>query len=145
MFVSCVQPYTTTTACTWPITSSQWAPSSSFDVCLSPVCSPTPQQLHVPGPSPPHNGPPVLPLTYVCLLCAALHHNNCMYLAHHLLTIGPQFQSQLRQDLSLVSVTFVDLVPKLRRLGTECFIRCLQKQRDGLTDCLANAKGTTHL
>ena len=32
---------------------------SSFDVCLSPVCSPTPQQLHVPGPSPPHNGPPV--------------------------------------------------------------------------------------
>ena len=89
MFVSCVQPYTTTTACTWPITSSQSAPSSSFDVCLSPVCSPTPQQLHVPGPSPPHNGPPVLPLTYVCLLCAALHHNNCMYLAHHLLTMGP--------------------------------------------------------
>lgn len=72
---------------------------------------------------------------------AALHHNNCMYLAHHLLTLGHQFQSQLPKPLTMASVTFVDLVPKLRRLGTECFMRCLQKQRDELIGCLKNARG----
>ena len=74
-------------------------------------------------------------------LFPALHHNNCLYLAHHLLTLGHQFQSQLPKPLTMVSVSFVDLVPKLRRLGTECFIRCLRKQRDELIGCLKNARG----
>uniref|UniRef100_A0A8C3UIX8 Zw10 kinetochore protein n=1 Tax=Catharus ustulatus TaxID=91951 RepID=A0A8C3UIX8_CATUS len=48
---------------------------------------------------------------------AAIHHNNCMYIAHHLLTLGHQFRYSSAGVLSSVAVTFVDLVPGFRRLG----------------------------
>ncbi|XP_025063448.1 centromere/kinetochore protein zw10 homolog isoform X1 [Alligator sinensis] len=48
---------------------------------------------------------------------AAIHHNNCMYIAHHLLTLGHQFRYRLTSMLCDGAATFVDLVPGFRRLG----------------------------
>ena len=53
---------------------------------------------------------------------AALHYNNCMYLAHHCITLGQQFQNSLPGQLNSPATTFVDLVPVLRKSGTDCFL-----------------------
>lgn len=50
---------------------------------------------------------------------AAIQHNNCMYLAHHLLTLGHHFQAHLPQPLSEGVATFVDMVPGFRKLGKQ--------------------------
>ena len=52
---------------------------------------------------------------------AAIHHNNCMYIAHHLLTLGHQFRYRLTNILCDGAATFVDLVPGFRRLGNFTF------------------------
>lgn len=46
---------------------------------------------------------------------AAIQHNNCMFIAHHLLTLGHQFKPHL--PLKDGVAYFVDLVPGFRRLG----------------------------
>lgn len=48
---------------------------------------------------------------------AAIQHNNCMYLAHHLLTLGHHFRAHLPQALGEGLATFVDMVPGFRKLG----------------------------
>ncbi|NXT10271.1 ZW10 protein, partial [Prunella fulvescens] len=48
---------------------------------------------------------------------AAIHHNNCMYISHHLLTLGHQFRYHSTSVLSNGTATFVDLVPAFRKLG----------------------------
>lgn len=50
---------------------------------------------------------------------AAIQHNNCMYLAHHLLTLGHHFRAHLPQPLSEGVATFVDMVPGFRKLGKQ--------------------------
>ena len=50
---------------------------------------------------------------------AAIQHNNCMYLAHHLLTLGHHFRAHLPQQLSEGVATFVDMVPGFRKLGKQ--------------------------
>lgn len=67
---------------------------------------------------------------------AAVHHNNCMYIAHHLLTLGHQFRGRLSNG----TVTFVDLVPGFRRLGTECFLAQMQVQKGELLERLSSAR-----
>ena len=59
---------------------------------------------------------------------AAVQHNNCMYLAHHLITLGHQFHSQLPHPLNEQTCTFVDYVPIVRQLGDECFSTEMRKQ-----------------
>jgi len=61
---------------------------------------------------------------------AAVHHNNCLYVAHHLLTLGHQFQCRLPSPLNCSTSTFVDFIPKLQQLGEETFLAELRKQRD---------------
>ena len=56
---------------------------------------------------------------------SALHHNNCMYIAHHLLTLGHQFRSKLPEPLNQSVATFVDLVPTIRHMGEKCFLEQL--------------------
>jgi hypothetical protein len=46
---------------------------------------------------------------------AMLFHNDCMYIAHHLLTLGHQYRSRLPPPLNKTS-TFVDLVPAFRKV-----------------------------
>ncbi|XP_065882594.1 centromere/kinetochore protein zw10 homolog [Dysidea avara] len=61
---------------------------------------------------------------------AAVHHNNCLYVAHHLLTLGHQFQCKLPPPLDSGATTFVDFIPKLQHLGEDTFLAELRKQRD---------------
>eukprot|EP00794_Sanderia_malayensis_P017000 gene17000-18713_t len=65
---------------------------------------------------------------------AALHYNNSMYLAHHCLTLGHQFKHSL--PLTQGIVTFVDLVPVLRKSGEKCFLEQLRKQKLQLQEIL---------
>ena len=62
-------------------------------------------------------------------------------MAHHLLTLGHQFRPRLPEPLSGGLATFVDLLPKIRRMGPECLLRQMTRQRDQLSDCLAAAHG----
>jgi len=72
---------------------------------------------------------------------AALHHNNCFYLAHHMLTLGHQFRARLPPPFDSGLATFVDLVPKIRRLGTECFLQQLSQQKSQMQEYLSSANG----
>jgi len=56
---------------------------------------------------------------------AAIQHNNCMYLAHHLLTLGHHFRGHLPQPLSEGVATFVDMVPGFRKLGEQTILHQL--------------------
>uniref|UniRef100_A0A670KKI8 Centromere/kinetochore protein zw10 homolog n=1 Tax=Podarcis muralis TaxID=64176 RepID=A0A670KKI8_PODMU len=67
---------------------------------------------------------------------AAIHHNNCMYIAHHLLTLGHQFRGHLMDGIA----TFVDLVPGFRKLGTECFLAQMRVQKEELLERLSSAR-----
>ena len=67
---------------------------------------------------------------------AAVQHNNCMYLAHHLITLGNQFHSKLSPPLNSQTTTFIDQVPFVRLLGEECFLSEMKKQSACLLDFL---------
>ncbi|XP_038074915.1 centromere/kinetochore protein zw10 homolog isoform X3 [Patiria miniata] len=71
----------------------------------------------------------------------ALHHNNCMYIAHHLLTLGHQYRQSLPPPLCDGTSTFVDLIPVFRKLASECFLAQMRIQRDQLVESLSGAEG----
>ncbi|KAL8583837.1 hypothetical protein ACOMHN_040306 [Nucella lapillus] len=68
----------------------------------------------------------------------ALHHNNCMFLAHHLVTLGHQFKHSLPSD---VSGTFVDLIQEVRKLGTASFLEQMNTQKGILEQYIEGAAG----
>lgn len=74
---------------------------------------------------------------------AAVQHNNCMYLAHHLITLGHQFHSRLPPPLNSQTTTFVDQVPLVRALGEECFLAEMRKQAECLLDFLKSFSSFT--
>ncbi|XP_047119995.1 centromere/kinetochore protein zw10 homolog isoform X1 [Schistocerca piceifrons] len=74
----------------------------------------------------------------------ALFHNNCMYLAHHLLTLGHSYRDRLPKVLGSHFVTFVDQVPKLRELGGTVFLKYMQSQRKQILEILRSS-GLTNL
>lgn len=76
---------------------------------------------------------------------AAIHHNNCMYIAHHLLTLGHQFRLRLAPILCDGTATFVDLVPGFRRLGTECFLAQMRAQKGELLERLSSARNFSNM
>lgn len=76
---------------------------------------------------------------------AAIHHNNCMYIAHHLLTLGHQFRSRLAPILCDGTTTFVDLVPGFRRLGTDCFLAQMRAQKGELLERLSSARSFANM
>nr|XP_019608907.1 PREDICTED: centromere/kinetochore protein zw10 homolog [Rhinolophus sinicus] len=76
---------------------------------------------------------------------AAIHHNNCMYIAHHLLTLGHQFRLRLAPILCDGTTTFVDLVPGFRRLGTECFLAQMRAQKRALLERLSSARNFSNM
>ncbi|XP_075047352.1 centromere/kinetochore protein zw10 homolog isoform X2 [Mixophyes fleayi] len=76
---------------------------------------------------------------------SAIHHNNCMYIAHHLLTLGHQFRYHLPSPLSDGAATFVDMVPGFRRLGTETFLAQMRSQKGDLLDRLSNARSFSNM
>lgn len=76
---------------------------------------------------------------------AAVQHNNCMYLAHHLLTLGHQFRPHLPPPLSDGVTTFVDMVPAFRKLGAQCFLAQLNVQRAEILERLSTARNFSNL
>ncbi|XP_037007220.2 centromere/kinetochore protein zw10 homolog [Artibeus jamaicensis] len=76
---------------------------------------------------------------------AAIHHNNCMYIAHHLLTLGHQFRLRLAPILCDGTTTFVDLVPGFRRLGTQCFLAQMRAQKGELLERLSSARNFSNM
>uniref|UniRef100_A0A674ID94 Centromere/kinetochore protein zw10 homolog n=1 Tax=Terrapene triunguis TaxID=2587831 RepID=A0A674ID94_9SAUR len=76
---------------------------------------------------------------------AAIHHNNCMYIAHHLLTLGHQFRYCLTNILYDGAATFVDLVPGFRRLGLECFLAQMRVQKGELLERLSSARNFSNM
>jgi len=63
---------------------------------------------------------------------SALHYNNCMYLSHQCITLGHQFRNSLPEPLNNKLTTFLDLVPLLRKCGTECFLNQMRCQQNEL-------------
>lgn len=76
---------------------------------------------------------------------AAIQHNNCMYLAHQLLTLGHHFRNHLPQPLSEGVATFVDMVPGFRKLGAQCFLAQMNVQRAELLERLSTAHNFCNL
>ncbi|NXU11492.1 ZW10 protein, partial [Pardalotus punctatus] len=76
---------------------------------------------------------------------AAIHHNNCMYIAHHLLTLGHQFRYRSTGVLSSGAATFVDLVPGFRRLGMECFLAQMRVQKGEILERLSSARNFSNM
>ncbi|XP_071789941.1 centromere/kinetochore protein zw10 homolog [Asterias amurensis] len=72
---------------------------------------------------------------------SALHHNNCMYISHHLMTLGHQYRHTLPSPLCDGASTFVDLIPVFRKLASECFLAQMRTQRDQLLESLSGAGG----
>ncbi|KAF4525717.1 hypothetical protein B566_EDAN011894 [Ephemera danica] len=69
----------------------------------------------------------------------ALLHNNCMYLAHQLLLLGPEFHEQLCQVMPSQSLTFIDLTCKLRQTGSQAFLGQMQVQKKQLFEILRDS------
>lgn len=63
----------------------------------------------------------------------AIFHNNCMYLAHRLCTLGSLYQSDLQPQIPM---TFTDLVPEIRKLGVETFLAQMRNQKQQLLQLL---------
>ncbi|KAM4652514.1 centromere/kinetochore protein zw10 homolog [Discoglossus pictus] len=76
---------------------------------------------------------------------SGIHHNNCMYIAHHLLTLGHQFRYHLPVPLSDGAATFVDMVPGFRRLGTESFLAQMRSQKGELLERLSSARNFSNM
>ena len=72
-------------------------------------------------------------------LCA-IFHNDCFYIAHHLLTLGHQFRNML-PDSFVAAATFVDMVPVFQELGEKYFVEMLRSQRAQLRESVEGANG----
>ncbi|KFP81419.1 PREDICTED: centromere/kinetochore protein zw10 homolog, partial [Acanthisitta chloris] len=76
---------------------------------------------------------------------AAIHHNNCMYIAHHLLTLGHQFHYRMTHIVCNGTATFVDMVPGFRRLGMECFLAQMRVQKGEILERLSSARNFSNM
>ncbi|XP_051956225.1 centromere/kinetochore protein zw10 homolog [Xyrauchen texanus] len=74
---------------------------------------------------------------------AAIQHNNCMFIAHHLLTLGHQFKPHLPMKDGVSY--FVDLVPGFRRLGARCFVAQMNVQKEEMLERLSTARNFSNL
>ncbi|XP_012252618.2 centromere/kinetochore protein zw10 homolog [Athalia rosae] len=66
----------------------------------------------------------------------ALFHNNCMYLAHHLLVLTYQYKNKLPTVLLEHNVTYADQTLSLRSVGSEYFLGHMRYQRDVIIEIL---------
>ncbi|KOC70027.1 Centromere/kinetochore protein zw10 like protein [Habropoda laboriosa] len=66
----------------------------------------------------------------------AVFHNNCMYLAHHLLTLAHEYRDNLPESLQNLNLTFADQVLVLRGIGSSWFLEHMKYQRNIIFDIL---------
>ncbi|KAJ8043930.1 Centromere/kinetochore protein zw10-like [Holothuria leucospilota] len=72
---------------------------------------------------------------------SALFHNNCMYIAHNLKTLGHRYRYTLPSPYCDSIISFVDLVPTFTKMAAEIFFSQMRNQRDQLMESLAMARG----
>ncbi|KAK9717450.1 ribosome biogenesis protein ytm1 [Basidiobolus ranarum] len=70
-----------------------------------------------------------------------LFHNDCMYIMHHLQTLGYQFSKLVKNSTNPSYITFVDMVPEFRNLGEKYFNIQLRSQRNSLIDTISSLGG----
>eukprot|EP00898_Chlorokybus_atmophyticus_P000233 jgi/Chlat1/120/Chrsp1S03218 len=78
-----------------------------------------------------HESVPQLPM---------LFHNDCIYLAHQALTLGPRFQKHMSKPLCTYA-TFIDFAPYLLRIGKQAFYRQLNTQGQELAKLIDALEG----
>ena len=59
---------------------------------------------------------------------AAVLHNDCVYFAHRLLTLGLEYRNKFPGEDSPVKCTFIDLVPMLRELADQTMTNMIKHQ-----------------
>lgn len=73
---------------------------------------------------------------------SALHHNNCMFVAHNIQTIEKQFCKKLAQcPLPDRHAKLSDLVPRVRKLGNGNFTQHIIHKKEQICDYLILAEG----
>ena len=81
--------------------------------------------------------------TYI-FFCVAMFHNNCMYLAHHLLTLGHEYRDKLPESLHNLNLTFADQVLVLRDVGSSCLLEHMKYQKDIIVGILSHSGKYTY-
>ncbi|XP_018058497.1 PREDICTED: centromere/kinetochore protein zw10 homolog [Atta colombica] len=69
----------------------------------------------------------------------ALFHNNCMYLAHHLLTLAHEYRDRLSKIVQRLNLTFADQVTILRDVGSQSFLDHMRYQRNIIFDIIKDS------
>ena len=59
----------------------------------------------------------------------AIFYNNCMYISHHLITLGFEYREKMPAPLNSEICTFIDFVPVIRSLGEETWYEMILKQK----------------
>jgi len=81
------------------------------------------------------------------MACLALHHNNCMFIAYHVIVIDKAFrQKLLPEGGSGMSgeeheLRLAELVPKMRRIGNDSFSDYLDTRKSQFHQLVASANG----
>ncbi|KAL7752619.1 ribosome biogenesis protein ytm1 [Sorochytrium milnesiophthora] len=70
--------------------------------------------------------------------------NDCMYIEHHLMTLGFHFRRAVEQSQFDV-VTFADQIPLVRALGVKYFVEMLSQQRDAILHTLSQTGGLANM
>ncbi|XP_032666419.1 centromere/kinetochore protein zw10 homolog [Odontomachus brunneus] len=73
----------------------------------------------------------------------ALFHNNCMYLAHHLLTLAHDYRDKFSKNLQKLNLTFADQVTVLRDVGSRYFLEHMRYQRNIIFDIIKDSGFTS--
>jgi len=78
---------------------------------------------------------------------SALHHNNCLFIAYHVIIIDKAFRQKLMREGGTVTsseeheLTLAELVPKMRRIGNDSFSQYLDTRKAQLRQLLSSANG----
>jgi len=79
--------------------------------------------------------------------CSALHHNNCLFVAYHVIVIDKAFRQKLLPEGSTImspeeqEPRLAELVPKMRRIGNDSFSEYLDLRKAQLHHLLTSANG----
>lgn len=69
----------------------------------------------------------------------ALFHNNCMYLAHHLLTLAHEYRDRFSKIVQKLNLTFADQIMILRDVGSQYFLDHMKYQRNIIFDIIKDS------
>lgn len=82
---------------------------------------------------------------FILLFFLALFHNNCFYLAHHLLFLVNKYKEKLRIPSEEFSMIYVDQILLLRQIGSAYFLNHMKFQRDIIYEILRDSGMLKHV